>query len=120
NYHIFGDTIYSPCVGEVQEIRDYMPDLIPPETNPALPEGNYVSLTCDHIDQDTMIYLAHMQENSIEVEPGDKVDTGESLGKVGNSGNTTEPHLHIHAEKNGVGVPIEYDGRFLVRNSLVR
>ncbi|MGE7916039.1 M23 family metallopeptidase [Lysinibacillus xylanilyticus] len=54
------------------------------------------------------------------VEKGEKVTTGQILGKVGNSGNTSEPHLHIHAEKNGKGVPITFNDRFLVRNSLVR
>lgn len=42
------------------------------------------------------------------------------VGAVGNSGNTTEPHLHIHAEKDEEGIPIRFDGRFLVRNNLVR
>ncbi|MGI9182408.1 MAG: hypothetical protein ACR2H9_18165 [Longimicrobiaceae bacterium] len=50
------------------------------------------------------------------------------LGRVGNSGNTTQPHLHIHGERGGTatsildgeGVPIRFDGHFLVRNSLVR
>jgi hypothetical protein len=46
----------------------------------------------------------------------------------GNSGNTSEPHLHVHAQrqviKDGntewVGVPIRFGSRWLVRNSLVR
>lgn len=50
---------------------------------------------------------------------GENLQKGQKIGLVGNSGNTTEPHLHMHAEKDGVGVPIQFDGRFLVRNSLV-
>jgi murein DD-endopeptidase MepM/ murein hydrolase activator NlpD len=46
---------------------------------------------------------------------------------VGNSGNTTEPHLHIHASKSGtpdnltsgIGLPILFNERFLVRNDIV-
>jgi hypothetical protein len=57
----------------------------------------------------------------------DEVRTGEKIGLVGNSGNSTEPHLHIHARSvdasaslnEGDGVPLLFDGRFLVRNSLV-
>jgi hypothetical protein len=48
------------------------------------------------------------------------------LGKVGNTGNTSEPPLHVHAVRtgsgtthDGEGVPIRFDGRFLVRNSLI-
>jgi murein DD-endopeptidase MepM/ murein hydrolase activator NlpD len=54
------------------------------------------------------------------------VQVGDMLGQVGNSGNTSQPHLHLHAERGGAadqiltgeGVPIEFEGRFLVRNSL--
>ena len=62
-----------------------------------------------------------------EVAVGDKVKTGQPIGRAGNTGNTSEPHLHIHVEKGGneipilkgEGIPIIFDGRFLVRNSLV-
>ncbi|MEZ7171746.1 M23 family metallopeptidase [Sporosarcina sp. OR05] len=64
--------------------------------------------------------MAHMKEGSVAVAKGDTVTTGQLLGKVGNSGNTSEPHLHIHAELDGKGVPLTFDGRFLVRNQLVK
>lgn len=73
---------------------------------------------CD--DHNAHIYLAHMQKGSVKLTSGDRVEVGETIGKVGNSGNTTEPHLHIHAEIDGEGVPILFDGKFLVRNSLVK
>src|SRR5690625_90691 len=117
-YEIFGAKLYSPCNGDVIEARNNMPDLTPPHSNPDLPEGNYVALACDGID--AIVYLAHMQENSVAVEEDTSVQAGALIGIVGNSDNTTEPHLHIHAEKDGEGVPILFNGRFLVRNSLVR
>lgn len=119
-YYIYGETIYSPCDGKVVEVRNTMGDLIPPNTEPVLLEGNFVSMTCDALDEDTIIYLAHMQEGSVEVEPGMQVTTKDSLGLVGNTGNTTEPHLHIHAERDGIGIPIHFQDRFPVRNSLIR
>ena len=68
-----------------------------------------------------------MMKHSLLVAVGDKVKTGQPIGRAGNTGNTSEPHLHIHAEKGGneipilkgEGIPIIFDGRFLVRNSLV-
>ena len=50
------------------------------------------------------------------------------IGQVGNSGNTSEPHLHIHAQRpaendaflSGEPLPIRLNGRFLVRNDLLR
>ena len=39
---------------------------------------------------------AHLQPGSLRVKLGDKVRRGQTLGLVGNSGNSTEPHLHFH------------------------
>lgn len=77
--------------------------------------------------QGVEILLAHMMQGSVRVREGETVNNGEILGRIGNSGNTSQPHLHIHAETggapgeilNGNGVPMTFKGRFLVRNSLV-
>ncbi len=71
--------------------------------------------------------LAHMEKNSLIVSLNTLVKTGDPIGQVGNSGNTTEPHLHIHASKggtpdkliSGVGLPILFSGRFLLRNDVI-
>lgn len=117
-YRIYGETLYSPCTGKVAEAEDGLPDLTPPDTNPEKAAGNHVVLQCEEID--AQVLIAHMQQDSLRVAAGDQIEAGEKLGLVGNSGNTSEPHLHIHAEKDGEGVPIEFNGRFLVRNHIVR
>lgn len=43
-----------------------------------------------------IVFLAHLQNGSIKVKEGDLVQKGELIGKVGNSGNSTAPHLHIN------------------------
>lgn len=58
-------------------------------------------------------FLAHLKKDSIVVRPGQRVKRGQLLGKVGNSGNTTGPHLHWHlgteAEMGrGHGLPIRF------------
>lgn len=116
-YEIYGAKIVSPCSGEIIESRSDIPDLNPPESNPEQPEGNYVEIKCEQ--EKVNVFIAHMQEDSLTVKTGDQIKTGETIGLVGNSGDTSEPHLHIHAEKNGQGIPIEFDGRFLVKNSLI-
>lgn len=116
-YVIFGKTIYSPCDGTVVEAVDGLSDYIPPEADTENPAGNHVAIACMNVE----VVLAHMQNGSVLVEQGDSVATGEPLGLVGNSGNTSEPHLHIHAsnaESSGVGVPILFDGNFPVRNTV--
>lgn len=117
-YAIYGDSLYSPCSGEVIEARNNLPDLTPSDTDPENATGNHVALTCDSIN--ATFYIAHMQEGSVAVSVGDVIKEGQKIGTVGNSGNTTEPHLHIHAEKDGIGIPIRFDDRFLVRNNLVK
>lgn len=55
--------------------------------------GNYVII--DHGNREYSLY-AHMQPGSVRVRPGDRVAAGALLGRLGSSGNSTEPHLHFH------------------------
>lgn len=94
----------------------HLPDHLPPERDRENVRGNHVILTCGELN----VELAHFMQGSVTVATGDRVAVGDPLGKVGNSGNTTEPHLHIHAvdPSTGLGVPMTFDGRFPVRNSV--
>jgi murein DD-endopeptidase MepM/ murein hydrolase activator NlpD len=88
--------------------------------------GNHIVIRVNGVD--IHLLLAHLKNGSVSVNIDDRVSKGQPIGKVGNSGNTTEPHLHIHAQtqvtRDGktewVGVPIRFGSRWLVRNSLVR
>lgn len=114
---IYGEQLYSPCTGSVLEVRNDLPDLTPPDADSENVEGNFLNLLCE--EENVNVYIAHMQEGTVVVKEGESIQKGEPIGLVGNSGNTSEPHLHIHAEKNGVGVPIHFNGRFLIKNSLI-
>ena len=114
-YAIYGDTLYSPCGGRVQKAVSDMPEFSPPKRGEGHPAGNRVVIRC----RGALVYLAHMMPESVVVDSGSVVAAGAPIGRVGNSGNTTEPHLHIHATRNGNGIPITFNGRFLVRNSLI-
>ena len=121
-YAIFGDTVYSPCSGSVIRAVDGLPDLRPPEKDPDNLAGNHVVLACEGVK----VILAHLKQGSVALRSGMRVNEEDVLGQVGNSGNTTQPHLHLHAEWggepgkifDGEGVPMKLGGRFLVRNSL--
>jgi hypothetical protein len=120
-YTIYGDRLYSPCSGIVRKAVDGFEDRSPSDFANGLPEGtpaagNYVVIDCHGAE----IYIAHMQKGTVRVQEGDVVNENSWIGNVGNSGNTSEPHLHIHAERNGIGVPITFENRFLVRNNLFR
>jgi hypothetical protein len=55
--------------------------------------GNYVMI--DHGKNEYSLY-AHLQPGSVRVHVGDQVKAGDMIGKLGSSGNSTEPHLHFH------------------------
>lgn len=122
-YTIFDDIFYSPCDGAVKNTSDGLPDLIPPKMDRENPAGNHILIKCNNAE----VLVAHLLKGSVTVNVGELVKTGQAIAKIGNSGNTSEPHLHIHARKfttsnsilGGEGVPMVFDGRFLVRNSLV-
>ena len=86
--------------------------------------GNHVLLDCGGIE----VLLAHLLQGTVAVQTGARVAAGDHLGEVGNSGNTTEPHLHLSAQRRGTGdapiggVPvwITVAGRYLARNDRLR
>src|SRR5262249_20985504 len=81
---------------------DQMPPNLPdPKTiNVQNVDGNHVVLD---LGNGLFAFYAHMQKGSVTVKPGDKVVRGHVLGKLGNSGNTSAPHLHFHIV-NGASV----------------
>jgi murein DD-endopeptidase MepM/ murein hydrolase activator NlpD len=100
-----------------------LPDRVPPEHDRDNPAGNFVYLKCGA----SGVLLAHLMQSSVAVTPGDRVREGQQIGRVGNSGYSTEPHLHIHAQRGGGGadflaadpLPLQVAGRTLVRNSRI-
>ena len=67
--------------------------------NPLCAIGN-----CLIIDQGHNEYAvyAHLKPGSLGIRRGDKVRTGQVLGLCGNSGNSSEPHLHFHLQDNAI------------------
>ena len=118
SYAIFGAEVVSPCTGMVIDSYDGLPDLFPPETDRQFPPGNHVVVACDGIH----VTLAHLMSGSVMVKRGDVLEAGEPIARAGNSGNTTEPHLHIHAvdAETGQAVPMSFGGRIPVRNKVFR
>ncbi len=95
DYYIFGQPLYAPAAGTVVEVEDVHPDMPPGEMDPVALEGNHVTL---EVAEGEYLLLAHMQSGSVQVAVGDVVEQGQHIGDVGNSGNTTEAHLHIHLQ----------------------
>lgn len=123
DYEIFGDVVYSPCGGAVVRVRDGLPDNHPPQADTRNTEGNHVVLQCQGVE----LLIAHLMRGSVLPRDGDRVTRGQPLGQVGNSGNSSEPHLHLQANRPveggttlaGEAVPMRFDGRFLSMNDVV-
>ena len=94
SYYAFGKEYLAPADGTVVKMENDVEDNKPVGTmNDEQPLGNYVII--DHGNGEYS-YLAHFKHQSMEVKLGDEIKQGDLLGLVGNSGNSSEPHIHFH------------------------
>jgi murein DD-endopeptidase len=98
NYRAYGAEVHAVAEGVVTQTRDGIPQNIPnkPPVVPITFEtigGNHVIM---EIGDGVYAFYAHLQTGSLRVKVGDKVHRGQVLGLLGNSGNSSEPHLHFH------------------------
>ena len=99
NYLAYGSEIIAVADGTVSELKDGIPENIPGANSRAVPitletiAGNHVILD---VGRGLYAFYAHLQPGSLRVKLGERVKRGQTLGLVGNSGNSTEPHLHFH------------------------
>lgn len=73
--------------------------------------GNHVVIEAD---RGVYVVLAHLQRESVQLRPGDRVHAGAPLGRCGNSGNSTEPHVHVQVMDYSnplfaAGMPMRFD-----------
>ncbi|MEW6523066.1 MAG: M23 family metallopeptidase [Bacillota bacterium] len=115
SYYCYGKDVLSPADGVVVEIYNNAKDsdIIGDGKvvcNSKDIRGNYI-LIC-HADNEYSI-LAHLQANSILVACGERVVRGQVIAKCGNTGNSSEPHLHFQIQNNrsfyfSAGLPIQF------------
>lgn len=115
DYYCYDKKIFAPADGEVVEVRDKYPDSLvlgrgKVDCSAKDIRGNYIIIR--HADKEYGL-LAHLRPGSILVKVGDKVERGQCIACCGNSGNTSEPHLHFHLQDGmnfytSAGLPIEF------------
>jgi hypothetical protein len=127
DYHCWDRTILAPGAGKVVAAVDGVEDNVPGEMNPRQPVGNHVII--DHGNGE-FSFLAHLRKGTLAVEVGQELESGALLGHCGNSGNSSEPHLHYHLQDTavfgkGVGLPTQFldyvaDGEAVARGEPVK
>lgn len=115
---IGGSPVFAACGGVVEEAFDGLEDtddgtdLEQVEARygeHARIDGNHVLLR--HGGGELSLY-AHLQKGSVSVAPGEKVEAGRQIGRVGSSGSSWLPHLHFHVMLDGIegpGVPVRFE-----------
>ncbi|MFQ5982570.1 MAG: M23 family metallopeptidase, partial [Woeseiaceae bacterium] len=97
-YFCWGRPILAPASGTVVTVVSDLPDNPPGVMDPNNPPGNHVIIDLGNREY---ALLAHLQADSVGVTEGEEVRTGQQIGRCGNSGNTSEPHLHFHLQDSG-------------------
>jgi hypothetical protein len=99
SYYAEGAEAIAVADGMVVAVKDGIPENVPGPTSRAVPitletvGGNHVILD---LGAGRFAFYAHLRPGSLRVKVGDRVKRGATIGLVGNSGNSTEPHLHFH------------------------
>lgn len=93
-YAIHGHPVLSPCDGVVVTAVDGLPDHDPYRQDAGHPEGNHIAIDTGR----ALVVLSGLRKDSIAVRRGQHLTSGTPVAAVGNSGNGTEPALHLRAE----------------------
>ena len=94
SYFNYGEPVLAVSAGRVVEVVDRYPDQIPNDPEPvelAAADGNHVII---RLGEGVFAGYAHLKPGGVRVS-GQRVRPGQVIGKLGNSGNTTGPHLHF-------------------------
>ena len=128
-FYAFGRPLYSPVAGTVVSVHDGEPDhearrsmltLIPYGlSQPRRIRRGLTAILGNHViiqvtGSPYYVGLVHLQRGSVQVSPGERVCAGDQIGRCGNSGNSTQPHLHIQAMDSpdayaAKGVPLRFE-----------
>jgi len=117
NYHCYGREVLALSEGVVVEVKDKYGDagtFGTGKTDSGIRDirGNYIVIK--HADKEYSV-IAHLMPGSLKVKVGQTVKRGEPVAQCGNSGNTSEPHIHFQIQDgksffSSAGLPITFEG----------
>ena len=113
DYYAYGLPVYAPAPGVVFAAHDGEPEVEIGAPRWGLAGlGNHVGV---EVAPGEYLFMGHLQPGSVAAGVGDRVTAGQMLGRVGNSGNSSEPHVHLHLQDStrpyfGEGIPFHFHG----------
>ena len=94
-FEVFGKEVLAPGDGIVTQVISGSIDVLPGERDRSVGVGNAIII--DHQNGEYSL-LCHFKHNSIKIKVGDKVRQGDVIGLCGNTGNSTQPHIHFNLQ----------------------
>jgi murein DD-endopeptidase MepM/ murein hydrolase activator NlpD len=127
SYHSYGKPVLAVADGRVVKVRDGLPENAPgheEDFHPAVPitiktiAGNFITVD---LGKGQFAHYLHLEPGTLRVKAGDRVRRGQVLAKIGNSGDSREPHLHFEVTDSplvmvGDGLPYLID-RYRVQSA---
>ena len=95
SYYIYDQPVLAPADGTVTYVLDGRPDQPIGSVDERYPSGNQLVID---IGAGRYLMMGHLRQSSITVGVGEQVTEGQQIARVGNSGNTSAPHVHIQAQ----------------------
>ena len=108
DYGCWGVPVLAPVTGKVHMAHDGEADRVPGKSSNEYeaPLGNHVVIA---LERGGYLVIAHLKKGSVVAREGEVIEEGAPLGACGNSGNTSEPHVHIHVQRQDPrGRPINF------------
>jgi len=110
DYYCYNQNILAPADGTIVEIRNSDSNIIGEGDWIKDLRGNYIVIK--HMGNEYSL-LAHLKRDSILVNLGQKVKCGDIIAKCGNTGSSSEPHLHFQLQRgksffSSPGLPIKF------------
>jgi len=115
SYFLYGAEVFAAAPGHIVDVRGDVPENVPRtragSDDLGLSPGNFV---VEALDGGGFALYAHLQHGGVRVQPGQRVQRGDVLGLVGNTGSSTEPQLHFNVMEGAApfrskGLPYVFD-----------
>jgi murein DD-endopeptidase MepM/ murein hydrolase activator NlpD len=122
DYHAYNRPIRAPANGTVVSAHDGELDAVPGHSERLLGAGNHIVM---EVAPGQYLFVAHLKAGTVMAAAGDYVSQGEIIGRVGNSGNSSEPHVHLHLQDTphagtGEAIPFHFSDAVLFARPDIR